>query len=326
MASLLSDPWIENSVVSALLYHKQRMPQERSSQVAQIISVRRNANVVVLSDGKFSVEAFYDNVNGTVRHESLVRLKDWGIVASGRSGVSRDEDAVCFHVPLLDIIGGQGMGIVGNPSPVNHSVEVRRVLDSWKFTSTSELLRHTKPPSGDVAKLLQDPSSHHRVLQQYFADSGYAVMATSSQTAETFSTARALAEQTDGQQLESPVSRKRPLQEQNFFPEKENTHNRKPPPPSFKPDRLQGGSESQEIHSSDNSSVVEDGMKMSIANMLIMEDDDKDEENGTLESPATMHRNDVPQPKDSAENNNTTNRFLQLWLKWTKQSPDTVVE
>lgn len=315
MASLLSEPWIEDHVVSALLYHKQRKPQDCASQLAQVIAIRRNTNVVVLSDGKFSVEAFYDELNGTLRSETLVCLKDWGIVASGNSNVSRNKDAICFHIPLLDVVGAQGMGLVGNPSPVNDSVEVKRVLDSWKFTSTEELLRHHKPPTGDVAKLLQSTSSHNRPIHQFLAESRQGEVPTFSHTAD-----RALTDHNDRQHPESPLSRKRPLPEQNRTPEKENTRDPKPPSPSVEMASLQEDREFVKMYDSDDS-VVNDDKKMSISNMLVMENDDIDEAMDTARSPEPIDRKDTPLPMDTEESNGyATNRFLQLWMKWTHQS------
>ena len=320
MASILSGPWIEDHVVSALLYHKQRKPHHRSSQIAQVIAIRRGTNVVVLSDGKFSVEAFYDELNGTLRSETLVRLKDWGIVASGKSSVSRDKDAICFHIPLLVVMGGQGMGMVGNPSPVNDSVEVKRVLHSWKFTSTEELLRHYKPPSGDVAKLLQSTSSHNRLIRQFVAQSRQGVVPTSSQATD-----RALTDHNDRQQLESPPSRKRPLPEQSRTPEKENARVPKSPPPVVETAPLQEDGDSEEMCDSDDSDI-NDGKNMSISNMLVEEDDATDGEMDTTRSPDPVNRKDAPRPMDTEESiGNASNRFLKLWMKWTHQ-PGIVVE
>lgn len=321
MASLLSGPWIEDRVVSALLYHKQKKPQDRSSQVAQVISVRRNSNIVVLSDGNFSVESCYDNVNGTLQSGTLVSLKHWSITTSGTSGVSRDKDDICLHVANLDVIGGQGMGIVGKPLPIEESVEVRRVLDSWKLASTSELLHHTKPPSGDVAKLLQDAHSHHRVLRQYVVHSGNV-------HAGSLSRDRVLTKHKSWQQLESPVSRKRPLPE-NRTAGNEKASNHSSPHLELSKNQLQEDKEPEATGNYDDS--VDDYKEMSIGNMLIIQDDDGDDDKDAekeidvIRSPAMKQRKGPPQFNEE-NNRNTVNPYLKLWLKLTQQQLDTVVE
>jgi hypothetical protein len=326
MASLLSEPWIEECVVSALLYHKQKKPQDRSSQVAQVISIRPNSNVVTLSDKKFFVEAFFDELNGTLRTGTLVSLKQWNIVASGQSGVSRDKNAICFHVGTLDVIGGHGMAIIGKPSSINDSVEVKRVLDSWKFASTAELLRHQKPPCGDVAKLLQDSFNHHRLLKQYITQLRQTGGMISSPATETLPTDSALIKNDqDEPQPRSPVSRKR-LHSEHRIPGKENSSHHPPAHFCSETYSLRGDQELDEMEHSDDDFVDED-KKMSIRNMLVMDEDDTNEEKKSdiVRSPARKHRNDAPQPTGNEENNkNASNRFLALWMELT-QKPDDVV-
>ncbi|GAX09232.1 hypothetical protein FisN_17Lh302 [Fistulifera solaris] len=324
MASLLSEPWMEERVVSALLYHKQKKPQDRSSQVVQVISIRPNSNVVTLSDQKFFVDAFYDELNGTLRTGSLVSVKQWNIVASGQSGVAREKNAICFHVGTLDVIGGHGMAIIGKPSSINDSVEVKRVLDSWKFASTWELLRHQKPPSGDVAKVLQDSTHHHRLLKQYITQSRQTDKMISSQPTEAFAVDSAVIEQDQVEpQPRSPVTRKR-LFSEHRIPGKENSTQHPSPHLNSKTNSLRGDELVEEM----DDDSVENDKKMSIRNMLVMEEDhinEKKKKNDTVRLSARKYRNNILQSTGNEENNrNASNRFLSLWMELT-QTPDDVV-
>jgi hypothetical protein len=327
MASLLSDPWIEERVVSALLYHKQKKPQDRSSQVVQVIAIRPNSNVVTLSDKKFFVEVFYDELNGTLRTGTLVSMKQWNIVASGQSGVSRDRNAICFHVGTLDVIGGHGMAIIGKPSSINDSVEVKRVLDSWKLASTAELLRHRKPPSGDVTKVLQDPTHHHRLLKQYITQSRQTGGMLSSQPSESFPVDSTLVnDDQDEPQPRSPVSRKRLFSERRI-PGNENPSQHPPPYFNSRTNPSRGDEPAQEMDDDSDDDSDENDKKMSIRNMLVMEEEDTNEEKKieTVRSPASKHRSSAPQPTGNEENNqNNSNRFLSLWIELTHK-PDGVV-
>lgn len=322
MTSLLSDPWIEERVVSALLYHRQKKPQDRKSQVAQVISVGRNNNAAVLSDGKHYVKTCYENLNGTLQKEKLVRLNDWTITTAGTLGASQNKDAICFYVAALEVIGGQGMGIVGEPSPIDEAIEVRRVLDSWKWTSTSELLDHSKPPMGDVAKLLQDTRSHFRLLQQYDIHREHQMRDLTPRTTGNSLSDGALAN--NGPHPGTPVSRKRPPPESKSC---NNESPRKSPHLHSKTSQVQEYKQNAEINMSDDSD--EDHKQMSISNMLIADGEELDEESTVETTAATVKQQDKSQHTGNEETTGTEetterNPLLTLWWKLTKQPPKPV--
>lgn len=140
---------------------------------------------VVVQDGKTSIVAFLnENPSEELIHHakrgSLVRISDWNVSTSGHCALNhllhlqqRDDRAayflsphdqydtiLCFSVGGLELLGAQGMGVVGNPVNIHQSIDVRRALQSMqdqkKTLSAALHLPSLVPPPklGNVYELL----------------------------------------------------------------------------------------------------------------------------------------------------------------------------
>ena len=157
MSSLLAgpssiNPWIEDVCFHALT--QRRGPITPAAQRPRLVQVRAmrlslhsaRPSLLVIHDGKTLVVAFIQTaLSSSVKRGCIVRISDWKVSlvehctthlqevlhpSNGDivSSFLNPNPRICLNVGKVEVLGGHGIGMVGNPTAVHQSVEVRRAL------------------------------------------------------------------------------------------------------------------------------------------------------------------------------------------------------
>ena len=174
------DPWMEDAAFAAVVHSKQA-PSTRFVQVLE----RRSASVFVLSDKKSRIMCTCTcgekevAVPKSIQVGSIVSVDDYKFVVNAK----KSSLVLQLETPSIAFAGAQGMGIVGDPVPINDAIQVRRALESIqsdplvlrKRLNYSEARRTPRLQSrkkGDVMALLRNDDKLNKLMDEEDDDDG----------------------------------------------------------------------------------------------------------------------------------------------------------
>ncbi len=178
-------PWLEEAAFLAIL-GKSYSKRPRLVQVLRR-STFSGRDLLFVHDGTTSVAALIDThhenkeepqpvLESAISRGCIVRISEW-VVSSLPLGfhIPAQQDGtalttlcptICLEVKNVELLGGHGMGIVGDAYDVNESVDVRRALMSIHHDPQvlkQRLRRFTEPKHAATGQLLQN-SANQTVL------------------------------------------------------------------------------------------------------------------------------------------------------------------